>query len=139
MGRDLDRIRVTSGAVCRTAVLRHPIRQFYGSPHGTNYGTFVASIPNTMFSNSNPVIVKIRRELRGKLPDEWLEEVVSILEYQLTYQTIDELATNDLLKLRLGAGLSPTLNAALTQAVSPTSPPIEPPESRPFPLRLPWQ
>ncbi len=92
-----------------------------------------------MFSNSNPVIVQIRRELRGKLPDEWLEEVVSILEYQLTYQTIDELATNDLLKLRLGAGLSPTLNAALTQAVSPALPPIEPPESRPFPLRLPWE
>ncbi len=92
-----------------------------------------------MFSQSNPVIVKIRRELRGQLPDEWLEEVVSILEYQLMYQTIDELATNDLLKLRLGAGLSATLNAVLTQAVSPTSPLIEPPESRPFPLRLPWE
>ena len=92
-----------------------------------------------MFTNANPVIVQIRRELRGKLPDEWLEEVVSILEYQLSYQTIDELATNDLLKLRLGAGLSATLNAALTQAVSPTSPAAEPPGSRPFPLRLPWQ
>jgi len=92
-----------------------------------------------MFTNSNPVIVQIRRELRGKLPDEWLEEVVSILEYQLTYQTIDELATNDLLKLRLGAGFSATLNTALTQAVSPTAPPAEPPASSPFPLRLPWQ
>jgi len=92
-----------------------------------------------MFTNANPVIVQIRRELRGKLPDEWLEEVVSILEYQLTYQTIDELATNDLLKLRLGAGFSATLNAALTQAVSPTSAATEPPESKPFPLRLPWQ
>jgi len=92
-----------------------------------------------MFTNANPVIVQIRRELRGKLPDEWLEEVVSILEYQLSYQTIDELATNDLLKLRLGAGLSATLNTALTHAVSPTSPPVEPPESKPFPLRLPWQ
>jgi len=92
-----------------------------------------------MFSNSNPVIVQIRRELRGKLPDEWLEEVVSILEYQLTYQTVDELATNDLLKLRLGAGFSATLKTALTQAMSPASPPVETPESRPFPLRLPWQ
>ncbi len=54
-----------------------------------------------MFSQSNPVIVQIRRELRGQLPDEWVEEVVSILEYQLTDQTIDELATNDLLKFRL--------------------------------------
>ncbi len=132
-------MRLTSGAVCRTAVLRQSTRHFYGSLYGTGYGTFVAVFSNTMFSNSNPVIVQIRRELRGKLPDEWLEEVVSILEYQLTDQTIDELAINDLLKLRLGAGLSPTLNAALTQAVSPTSPPIEPPERRPFPLRLPWE
>ena len=92
-----------------------------------------------MFNQSNPVIVQIRRELRGKLPDEWLEEVVSILEYQLTYQTIDELATNDLLKLRLGAGLSATLNAALTQTMSPSSPATESPADRPFPLRLPWQ
>jgi hypothetical protein len=46
-----------------------------------------------MFANANPAIVQIRRELRGQLPDEWLEEVVSILEYQLTYQTLDELAT----------------------------------------------
>ncbi|GEM_PF-842129 len=139
MGGNLDRIRATAAAVCRTAVLRQSTRQFYGSPHGTVYGTFVASIPNIMFSQSNPVIVQIRRELRGKLPDEWVEEVVSILEYQLTYQTVDELATNDLLKLRLGAGLSPTLNAALTQAVSPALPPIESPGGRPFPLRLPWQ
>jgi len=92
-----------------------------------------------MFSYSNPVIVQIRRELRGQLPDEWLEEVVSILEYQLSYQTVDELATNDLLKLRLGAGFSATLNAALTQPISPTSPAPEPPAARPFPLRLPWQ
>lgn len=92
-----------------------------------------------MFSQTNPVIVQIRRELRGKLPDEWLEEVVLILEYQLSYQTLDELATNDLLKLRLGAGFSATLNATLTQAVNPTSPAAETPESRLFPLRLPWQ
>ena len=92
-----------------------------------------------MFNQSNPAIVQIRRELRGKLPDEWLEEVVSILEYQLTYQTVDELATNDLLKLRLGARFSATLNAALTQSVSPTAPAAETPETKPFPLRLPWQ
>ena len=92
-----------------------------------------------MFSQTKPVIVQIRRELRGKLPDEWLEEVVSILEYQLSYQTVDELATNDLLKLRLGAGFSVTLHTALTQAVSPASPPVETPEAEPLPLRLPWQ
>jgi hypothetical protein len=92
-----------------------------------------------MFSQPNPVIVQIRRELRGKLPDEWLEEVVSILEYQLTYQTLDELATNDLLKLKLGSGLSPTLSATLSQALSLTSPLPETPVANPFPLRLPWQ
>lgn len=139
MGGNLDGVVVTSGAVCRTAGLRQSTRQVYGSQHGTNYGTFVELLSNTMFNQSNPVIVQIRRELRGKLPDEWLEEVVSILEYQLSYQTIDELATNDLLKLRLGAGFSATLNAALTQAVSPASPSAETPEARPFPLRLPWQ
>ena len=139
MGGNLDAVGLTSGAVCRTAGLRQSIRQVYGSPHGTGYGTFVESLSNTMFNQSNPVIVQIRRELRGKLPDEWLEEVVSILEYQLTYQTIDELATNDLLKLRLGAGFSATLNAALTQTLSPTSPAAEPPVETPFPLRLPWQ
>ena len=92
-----------------------------------------------MFNQSHPVIVQIRRELRGKLPDEWLEEVVSILEYQLTYQTLDELATNDLLKLRLGSGLSATLQTALRQAMNPPSPTAEPPPGTPLPLRLPWQ
>lgn len=92
-----------------------------------------------MFSQPNPVIVQIRRELRGQLPDEWLEEVVSILEYQLTYQTIDELPTNDLLKLRLGSGLSVTLQTALKQTINPTSPPAETPPATSFPLRLPWQ
>jgi hypothetical protein len=92
-----------------------------------------------MFNQSNPVIIQIRRELRGKLPDEWLEEVVSILEYQLTYQTLDELATNDLLKLRLGAGLSPMLHQCLSQSISPgiqaADVSIEPPQI----FRLPWQ
>ncbi|PSB23469.1 hypothetical protein [Stenomitos frigidus] len=92
-----------------------------------------------MFSQTNPVIVQIRRELRGKLPDEWLEEVVSILEYQLSYQTLDELATNELLKLKLGSGLSPTLSATLSQALSLTSPIPETSVANPFPLRLPWQ
>jgi hypothetical protein len=72
-----------------------------------------------MFANINPAIVQIRRDLRGKLPDEWLEEVISILEYQLTYQTLDELATNDLLKLKLGASLSPVLKQVLSQAIAP--------------------
>lgn len=92
-----------------------------------------------MFTNANPVIVQIRRELRGQLPDEWLEEVVSILEYQLTYQTLDELAINDLLKLRLGAGLSPALKQMLSQAITPdiqaADGSIPPPQS----FRLPWQ
>jgi len=92
-----------------------------------------------MFNQLNPVIVQIRRELRGQLPDEWLEEVVSILEYQLTYQTIDELATNDLLKLRLGAGLSPTLKTALTQTVNPTVQAETLPPDTQTRLRLPWQ
>lgn len=91
-----------------------------------------------MFANTNPAIAQIRRELRGKLPDEWLEEVVSILEYQLTYQTLDELATNDLLKLSLGSGLSVTLQTALKQAINPT-PLGETPPAKPSPLRLPWQ
>jgi hypothetical protein len=71
------------------------------------------------------------------MPDEWLERVVSILEYQLTYQTVDELATNDLLKLRLGARFSTTLNAALTQSISPYAQQQRQPETKPFPLRLP--
>lgn len=92
-----------------------------------------------MFSQPNPVIVQIRRELRGKLPDEWLEEVVSILEYQLTYQTLDELATNDLLKLRLGSDLSPVLHRLLSGAIHPMAPTTEPTSEGPFPLQLPWQ
>jgi hypothetical protein len=120
-----------------------PYGTVYGSPHGsqygTVYGTFLEAFANTMFNQSNPRIVQIRRELRGQLPDEWLEEVVSILEYQLSYQTVDELATNDLLKLRLGAKCSTTLNATLTQSTNPTSPAAEPLETKPFPLRLPWQ
>lgn len=92
-----------------------------------------------MFSQSNPVIVQIRRELRGKLPDEWLEEVVSILEYQLTYQTIDELATNDLLKLKLGASLSLALKRLLSQAIVPTSQAVDVSIALPPTFRLPWQ
>jgi hypothetical protein len=41
-----------------------------------------------------------------------LEEVVAILEYQLTYPTLDELATNDLAELRLGMSY---VSAALKQ------------------------
>ena len=92
-----------------------------------------------MFTNAHPAIVQIRRELRGQLPDEWLEEVVSILEYQLTYQTLDELATNDLLKLRLGMSLSPALQQLLSQASAPDIQAVDvsiPPLQT---LRLPWQ
>ena len=92
-----------------------------------------------MFSNAHPAIVQIRRELRGKLPDEWLEEVVSILEYQLTYQTLDELATNDLLKLRLGMSLSPALQQLLSQASAPDIQSVDGSIAPPQTLRLPWQ
>jgi len=92
-----------------------------------------------MFANTNPAIVQIRRELRGKLPDEWLEEVVSILEYQLTYQTLDELAINDLLKLRLGASLSPALQQVLSQAIAPDIQSADVTSTPPPTLRLPWQ
>jgi hypothetical protein len=92
-----------------------------------------------MFANSNPTIVQIRRELRGKLPDEWLEEVVSILEYQLTYQTLDELATNDLLKLRLSMSLSPALQQLLSQASAPDIQAVDGSSTPPQSFRLPWQ
>jgi hypothetical protein len=92
-----------------------------------------------MFANSNPAIVQIRRELRGQLPDEWLEEVVSILEYQLTYQTLDELATNNLLKLRLGMSLSPALQQLLSQASAPDIQSVDGSILPPSTLRLPWQ
>jgi len=92
-----------------------------------------------MFANANPAIVQIRRDLRGKLPDEWLEEVVSILEYQLTYQTLDELATNDLLKLRLGMSLSPVLKQLLSQAITPDIQAVDGSLPPPQTFRLPWQ
>lgn len=92
-----------------------------------------------MFNQVNPVIVQIRRELRGNLPDEWLEEIVSLLEYQLTYQTVDELATNDLLKLTIGSGLSTTLKTVLTQAIAPTVPSADMPPATQTQCRLPWQ
>jgi hypothetical protein len=77
--------------------------------------------------------------LRGQLPDEWLEEVVSILEYQLTYQTLDELATNDLLKLKLGMSLSPALKQLLSQASAPDIQAVDESIPPPQTLRLPWQ
>ncbi len=92
-----------------------------------------------MFSQTNPVIVQIRRELRGKLPDEWLEEVISILEYQLTYQTLDELGTNDLLKLLLGSSFSPTLQQTLAQSLTPAVQSVDVSLEPPQTFRLPWQ
>ncbi|MBW4579620.1 MAG: hypothetical protein KME42_08620 [Tildeniella nuda ZEHNDER 1965/U140] len=92
-----------------------------------------------MFANTNPAIVQIRRDLRGQLPDEWLEEVISILEYQLTYQTLDELATNDFLKLKLGVSLSPALQQLLSQSIVPDIQSVDVSISPPQTFRLPWQ
>jgi hypothetical protein len=92
-----------------------------------------------MFSNQNPKIVQIRRELRGKLPDSWLEEVIAILEYQLTDQSLDELSTEDLLKLRLGMGFSATLNQLLIQMQQPEIQVVDVTIQKPQSFRLPWQ
>lgn len=95
-----------------------------------------------MFNNQNPAIVQIRRELRGKLPDSWLEDVITILEYQLTYQSIDELSTEDLLKLRVGSGFSATLNTLLARALNTPQKQVEVREAtqpNPPQFRLPWQ
>ncbi|XGV99627.1 MAG: hypothetical protein ACAF41_11895 [Leptolyngbya sp. BL-A-14] len=92
-----------------------------------------------MFSTPNPKIVQIRRELRGQLPDSWLEDVITILEYKLTYQTIDELATEDLLALRVGTGFSATLNQLLNPAQQPEVQTIDVAIQKPQSFRLPWQ
>jgi mitochondrial fission protein ELM1 len=92
-----------------------------------------------MFSNQNPKIVQIRRELRGKLPDSWLEEVIAILEYQLTYQSLDELPTEDLLKLRIGTGFSATLNQLLMRLQQPEIQVVDVAIEKPQIFRLPWQ
>ncbi|PSB24072.1 hypothetical protein C7B82_28430 [Stenomitos frigidus ULC18] len=92
-----------------------------------------------MFAHTNPAIVQIRRDLRGQLPDEWLEDVISILEYQLTYQTLDELATNDLLKLKMGASLSPALQQLLSLAIAPDIQSVDASIAPPQTFRLPWQ
>lgn len=98
-----------------------------------------------MFNRVNPVIVQIRRELRGQFADSWIEEIVGILEYELSYQTLDELSSESLLKLRTASLQSPTLKRALDSTISqnktppnfqnPSPPPF--PE-RGFPFRLPW-
>jgi hypothetical protein len=92
-----------------------------------------------MFSNQNPKIIQIRRELRGRLPDSWLEEVIAILEYQLTDQSLDELSTEDLLKLRLGMGFSATLNQLLIQRQQPEIQVMDVAIQKPQSFRLPWQ
>jgi mitochondrial fission protein ELM1 len=92
-----------------------------------------------MFSNQNPKIVQIRRELRGKIPDSWLEEVIAILEYQLTYQSLDELPTEDLLKLRIGMGFSAALNQLLIQVQQPEIQVVDVAIEKPQTFRLPWQ
>ncbi|MBC7969832.1 MAG: hypothetical protein H7Z11_06875, partial [Verrucomicrobia bacterium] len=64
---------------------------------------------------------------------------IAILEYQLTYQTLDELATNDLLKLRLGVSLSPALKQVLSQAITPEVQALDVSIAPPQTFRLPWQ
>lgn len=92
-----------------------------------------------MFSNQNPVIVQIRRELRGKLPDSWLEDVIEIMECQLTYKTIDELSTEELLRLRVGTAFSPTLNQLLNPTQQPEIQTVNVAIDKPQIFRLPWQ
>jgi hypothetical protein len=93
-----------------------------------------------MFSQANPVIVQIRRELRGALPDDWIDEIISLLECELTYKTMDEMTTNDLIKLRIAASFSGTLNRLLVGSMAQTDTykqaAKEPNSSLP---RLPWQ
>jgi hypothetical protein len=95
-----------------------------------------------MFSqNGNPYITQIRRELRGQLPDQWINEVIMILEYQLAYSSVDELDTESLLKLKVGAEKSQALNQGLTQMVQapPPAPYPRPQPSNPNPFGfLPW-
>lgn len=86
------------------------------------------------------MIGQIRRELRGNLPDQWVGEVATILEDQLTYQTLDELDTDDLLKLRIGAEKSPTLHECLnriTQQIQNFQFPSEPDPRSPNPPNYP--
>jgi hypothetical protein len=61
------------------------------------------------------------------------------LEYQLTYQTLDELATNDLLKLRLGMSFSPALQQLLSQASAPDIQAVDVSIAPPQTFWLPWQ
>ncbi|XGV94246.1 MAG: hypothetical protein ACAF41_00085 (plasmid) [Leptolyngbya sp. BL-A-14] len=56
-----------------------------------------------------------------------------------TYQTLDELATNDLLKLKLGASLSPALKQMLSQAIAPDIQSVDVSITPPPTFRLPWQ
>jgi len=52
-----------------------------------------------MFTNHQNPIAQVRRELRGKLPDRWLDEVLDIIE--CGGETLDELTIEDLLKLKV--------------------------------------
>ncbi len=54
-------------------------------------------------------------------------------------RALDELATNDLLKLRLGASLSPALKQLLSQANTPASQSVDVLIAPPQTFRLPWQ
>ena len=68
-----------------------------------------------MFSSQqNPAIAQVRRELRGKLPDRWLDEVLDIIE--CGGETLDELTIEDLLKLQVAATYSSRLRHSLNVA-----------------------
>ncbi|PSB33919.1 hypothetical protein [Stenomitos frigidus] len=105
--------------------------------------------PNTLVTHpsldsraQHPAIRPIAPALRKTnppAPSPWHGYPITILEDQLSYQTVDELATNDLLKLSLATGLSPTLKTALTQTVNPTLPSADTLPETQTRLRLPWQ
>jgi len=69
-----------------------------------------------MYSNSNNANSRqIRNELRGKFPDFWTNEVISLLEYS----DPGDLGNDDYLKCKAAAMFSPTL-AGYMGLVPPT-------------------
>lgn len=74
-----------------------------------------------MFTNNQDPIAQVRRELRGKLPDSWLEDVLFVMEYG--GDSIDALSIEDLLKLKVAATFSNTLKRLLDRAIAHQSQP----------------
>lgn len=89
------------------------------------------------FNQQNPLIAQIRRELRGKLPRSWMDDLLMVLEYQMSYQTLEDMDDDTLLKLKISAEKSPTLAQCLdrivqqTQAYQPLQYPSNPPYRSP--------